>query len=80
MADALRLNPFENDLRALRRLMRANQFAAIEFGARIAQQMLRRENRDHSDLSLLVERPKPIAVKQYVKKQLSTSVRAVPTG
>src|SRR5258708_2793332 len=53
LADALRLNPFENDLRALRRLMRANQFAAIEFGERTAQQMISRENRDHFDVSLM---------------------------
>ena len=47
-AESLRLDAFEHDLRALRGLVRTHQFAAIEFGARAAQYMIRRENSDHS--------------------------------
>jgi hypothetical protein len=65
-------------LRALRRLMRANQFAAVELGARTAQQMIRRENRDHAAFTMFIRQirralvdeipgQKRIAARQYVK-------------
>jgi hypothetical protein len=47
LAEALRLDSFQNDLRTLRRFVRRHEFAAVEFGSGIAQHVIDGKNGDH---------------------------------